>query len=229
MAFDNESKQKHKVIIKNEIKYNFSLSNEQKEAKQKILNSTINILLGKAGSGKSTLASNIALDLLFKKEIEKIIITRAMIVAGNEEIGFLPGGINDKLAPFTAPVYDCMNRIYKKEKIESLVVEGKIEVIPLAHIRGRNFSNCLIICDEAQNCSLHQFELLLTRLCRGSKIIFCGDQHQIDLKDKKQSGLSFFSKTIKDKGNEYSVTTLKDNHRHPIVDEIIEIFKELRD
>jgi phosphate starvation-inducible PhoH-like protein len=225
MAFAKELKTKEK---KTEVKFNFSLNEEQKLAKSKIIDSVVSVLLGKAGSGKSTLASQIALDMLFNKEVEKIIVTRAMVVAGNEEIGFLPGGVNDKLAPFTAPVYDCMNRLYKKELIEKLVAEGKIEVIPFAWMRGRNFSNCVIICDEFQNSSLQQTELILTRLCLGSKIILCGDGAQIDLKDKKQSALSYFIKMIKDRKG-FSVIKLEKNHRHPIVDEILTIFEEIRD
>lgn len=226
MATFNKEMTKDKK--KTEVKFNFSLNEEQKQTKAKILEATVSMLIGKAGSGKSTLASQIALDMLFNKEVEKIIVTRAMVVAGNEEIGFLPGGVNDKLAPFTAPVYDCMHRLYKKELIEKLVLEGKIEVIPFAWMRGRNFSNCVIIVDEAQNSTIHQLELILTRLCNGSKIIFCGDGEQIDLKDKRQSGFNHFKKAIENRKG-FSVTKLEKNHRHPIVDEILDIFKELKD
>lgn len=211
---------------KTEVKFNFSLNEEQKQTKAKILEATVSMLIGKAGSGKSTLASQIALDMLFNKEVEKIIVTRAMVVAGNEEIGFLPGGVNDKLAPFTAPVYDCMHRLYKKELIEKLVLEGKIEVIPFAWMRGRNFSNCVIICDEFQNCTVKQTELLITRMCQGSKLILCGDSSQIDLRETKLSGLETVLHKFNNKKNFY-VAELKQNHRHPIVDEALKIFKEI--
>jgi phosphate starvation-inducible protein PhoH and related proteins len=117
---------KGKRKLKGPINFKIQLNEEQKEAKSDILNSTVSVLRGKAGSGKSLLAANIALDLLFRKEIEKIIITRPTVVAG-EDIGFLPGDINEKLAPFTAPVYENMHRLYDKEKIEKCIEDGLIE------------------------------------------------------------------------------------------------------
>ena len=144
----NAFKEKRKP--KGPIKFNIQLNEEQKRAKELILTSTITVLRGKAGSGKSLLAANIALDLLFKKDIEKIIITRPTVVAG-EDIGYLPGDVNEKLAPFTAPVYENMHRLYNKEKIEKCIVEGEIEIVPVSFMRGRNFTNCLVVVDEAQN------------------------------------------------------------------------------
>ena len=116
---------KAKRTRKNPIKFNIQLNDEQKLAKDIVLNGVVTALRGRAGSGKSLLAANIALDLLFRNEVEKIIITRPTVVAG-QDIGFLPGGIDDKLAPFTAPVYENMHRLYNKEKIEKCIVEGKI-------------------------------------------------------------------------------------------------------
>ena len=217
---------KDKKKPKNPIKFNITLNEEQKKAKEIILNSTISILKGKAGSGKSMLAAQIALDLLFRKEVEKIIITRPTVIAG-ADIGFLPGDINQKLAPLTAPVYDNMHRIYNKEKIESLVSAGLIEVIPVAFMRGRNFTDCLVIIDEAQNLTDSQMELILTRLCVGSKIIICGDNSQIDLKEKKTSGFNFVCNNMKDIDG-FNVITLETNHRHPIVDEILKKYNEIR-
>ena len=174
----------------------------------------------------SLLAAQTALDLLFRKDIEKIIITRPTVIAG-ADIGFLPGDINQKLAPLTAPVYDNMHRIYDKEKIEKLVTEGLIEVIPVAFMRGRNFTDCLVIIDEAQNLTDSQMELILTRLCIGSKIIICGDSSQIDLKDKKTSGFSFICNNMKEIEG-FNVITLETNHRHPIVEEILKKYNEIR-
>jgi phosphate starvation-inducible PhoH-like protein len=179
-----------KRVPKNPIKFQISLNEEQKLAKEKIINSDIAVIRGKAGSGKSLLAAQIALDMLYKKEVEKIIIARPAITAG-EQIGFLPGNKDEKMAPFTAPVYDNMYRLTGKEKIEKMVVEGEIEIIPVGFLRGFNFSNCIVIIDEAQNCSENQLELIMGRLCIGSKIIICGDSAQIDLKNKKDSGFDF--------------------------------------
>lgn len=211
---------------KGPIKFNIPLNEEQKRAKELILGSVISIIKGKAGSGKSLLSAQIALDLLFKKDIEKIIITRPTVIAG-ADIGFLPGDINNKLAPFTAPVYDNMHRLYNKEKIEKLVQEGEIEIIPVAFMRGRNFTNCLVIVDEAQNLTDSQMELVLTRLCVGSRIIICGDAHQVDLKDKKTSGFSFACQRMKEVPG-FQIITLETNHRHPIVEDILKIYNEAR-
>ena len=132
---------------KGPIKFNIQLNEEQKRAKEQILYNTVTVLKGKAGSGKSLLAANIALDLLFSREIEKIIITRPTVVAG-QDIGFLPGDVNEKLAPFTAPVYENMHRLYNKEKIEKCIADGEIEIVPVSFMRGRNFTNCLVVIDE---------------------------------------------------------------------------------
>lgn len=217
-----------KKVPKNPIKFHIQLNEEQKHAKAEIINSTIAILKGSAGSGKSLLAAQIALDSLFKKEIEKIIITRPMVVPGDElALGILPGSLDEKMSLYTAAVYDNMFRLYSKEKIESLVSEGKIEVIPISMCRGRNFSNTMVICDESQNCTDRALEMLLTRICHGSKVILCGDSAQIDLRNKKDSGFEFLCKNTKDVPG-FKVITLKTNHRHPIVDEILKMYMEVR-
>jgi phosphate starvation-inducible PhoH-like protein len=211
---------------KGPIKFNVQLNEEQKQAKEKILNNTVTVLKGKAGSGKSLLAANVALDLLFSREIEKVIITRPTVVAG-QDIGFLPGDVNEKLAPFTAPVYENMHRLYSKEKIEKCITEGEIEIVPVSFMRGRNFTDCLVVIDEAQNLTDTQMELLLTRICHGSKMIFCGDGAQIDLKDRKTSGFDVVCKHMKDVPG-FEVVTLMKNHRHEIVEHILEVYKDIR-
>lgn len=204
---------------KNPIKFSISLNSEQKEAKERILNSKITFLKGQAGSGKSLLAAQIALDLLFKKEVEKIILTRPVVTAG-EEIGFLPGDKDAKLAPYTASIYDNMYRLYNKEKIDKEILEGNIEVVPIGFMRGRNFSDCVVVIDESQNITQNQLELIITRLCVNSKMIFVGDNSQIDLKDKRQSGFDYMSKKLSFIKGIQSIA-LKTNHRDPIVEEII--------
>jgi phosphate starvation-inducible PhoH-like protein len=211
---------------KGPIKFAISLNEEQKEAKQIVLNSKISVIRGSAGSGKTMLATQIALDLLFHKSVEKIIITRPAVTAG-EELGFLPGTKEDKLAPYTAALYDAMNSLYSKDKIEKEIMEGNIEVIPLAFLRGRNFSNCIVVVDEGQNITHSQMELLLGRLCAGAKMIIVGDVAQIDLKDKKQSGFNFLCNNFKEVEG-FSVISLKTNHRDSIVEPILKIYADHR-
>lgn len=222
-----DTQQQEKRKPKNPIKFNIALNEEQKSAKSVIRDNTITVLKGQAGSGKSMLAAQVALDMLFKKEVEKIILTRPAVTSG-EEIGFLPGDKDAKLAPYTAAIYDSMFRLYNKEKIEKELSEGHIEVIPLAFMRGRNLSNCCVVVDEGQNITHSQMQLLLGRICNGSKMIICGDVSQIDLKDKKQSGFSFICNNLKDVPG-FAVYALKTNHRHPIVENILKVYKEIED
>ena len=218
---------KEKRRLKNPIRFQVSLNEEQKKAKSLILDNTITVVTGLAGSGKTLAACQAGLDMLFKKEVEKIIIARPVVTA-KEEIGFLPGGIKDKLDPFIAPIYDNMYRLYNKDKIDKEIAEGNIEIIPFAFMRGRNFSNAFIILDEAQNITDTQMELAITRLCEGSKMVIVGDTGQIDLRDKKDSGLFFLTKAIAHSIEGVSYIHLKTNHRHPIVESVIEIYKQLR-
>ena len=166
----HHDKFKEKRKPKNPIKFNVSLDQEQKHAKALILENTVTVLTGAAGSGKTLVACQAGLDLLFNREVEKIIVARPVVTA-KEDIGFLPGGLKDKLDPFIAPIYDNMYRLYNKEKIDKEFQEGRIEIIPFAFMRGRNFSNCFVILDEAQNITDTQMELAITRLCDGSKKI----------------------------------------------------------
>lgn len=216
----NDAKRKPK----NPIRFLVQLNEEQKNAKSVIINSKITVLKGSAGSGKSMLAAQVALDALFSKSVERIILTRPAVTAG-EEIGYLPGDKDAKLAPYTAAIYDNMYRLYNKEKIDKEILEGHIEVIPLAYMRGRNLTNCFVVVDEAQNITNTQMELILGRLCSGSKMVICGDSAQIDLKDKKQSGFKFLCDNFKDVPG-FSVINLQTNHRDPIVEEILKIYRD---
>jgi phosphate starvation-inducible PhoH-like protein len=212
---------------KGPIKFQVTLTEEQKQAKATILENTITVLKGSAGSGKSMVAAQVALDLLFRREIQKIVLTRPAVTSG-EEIGFLPGDKDAKLAPYTAAIYDNMYRLYKKDLIDKHIAEGTIEVIPLAFMRGRNLSDCLVVVDEAQNITHRQMELLLGRLCNGARMILCGDVAQIDLRDKKQSGFDFVVKRLTVIPG-FAVITLKTNHRHDIVEPILNVYNEYRD
>jgi phosphate starvation-inducible PhoH-like protein len=212
--------------LKNPIKFLVQLNEEQKKAKQLILENKITVIKGQAGSGKSLVAAQAALDLLFKKEVEKVVLTRPAVNAG-EEYGFMPGDKDAKLAPYTAAIYDNMYRLYNKEKIDKEVVEGNIEVIPVGFMRGRNFSNACVVVDEAQNIVHSQMELLLGRICIGSKMILCGDTAQVDLKDRKTSGFKFICDNFNNVPG-FCVITLKTNHRDPIVEEILKVYDNFR-
>lgn len=216
-----------KKKLKNPIKFQVTLNEEQKVAKSVILENKITVLKGSAGSGKSIVAAQAALDLLFTGQVEKVILTRPAVTAG-EELGFMPGDKDAKLAPYTAAIYDNMYRLYNKEKIDREIIEGRIEVIPVAFMRGRNLTNCCVVVDEGQNITHRQMELILGRICEGSRMIICGDTAQIDLKDKKLSGFGFICNNLTNVIG-FSVVTLKTNHRDPIVEDILKIYLDHRD
>ncbi len=221
---DDQFKEKRKP--KGEIKFQIQLNDEQKLAKSEILNNTITVLKGMAGSGKTLLACQVALDMLFKREIEKIIITRPTV--SKEEIGFLPGNMKDKLDPWLAPIYANLYILYNKEKIDKLLEENIIEVLPFAFMRGRTAINSFIIVDEAQNVTDTQMEMVIGRLGIGSKMVICGDTSQIDLKIKKDSGLDFLKK-VETEVPFFKIVTLLKNHRHSIVPQILDIYKRYQE
>lgn len=209
---------------KGPVKFNISLNEEQKQAKSDVLNNTVTLLKGQAGSGKTLLACQIALDLFFTRQVEKIIITRP-VVAAADDIGYLPGSMKEKMDPWLAPIYANLYMLYNKETIDKLVESQSIEILPFAFVRGRTFVNAVVIVDEAQNVSNGQTEMIVGRLGLNSKMIFCGDTSQIDLKNKKESGIDFF-KILESRVLGVKVITLLQNHRHPIVPEILNVYKE---
>ena len=211
---------------KNPIRFKINLNEEQKEAKNTILDNPITLLRGMAGSGKTLLACQIALDLLFRKDIEKIVITRPTVA--REEIGFLPGDIKEKLDPWLSPIYANLYLLYDKEKIDKLIADGTIEIVPFAFMRGRTFPDSVVIVDECQNITHGQTELVLGRLGKGGKMIFCGDLSQVDLKSKKDLGIGFFNR-LEENVKGVRVITLKTNHRHEIVESILKIYEDYRD
>ena len=210
-------------VVKNPIKFKITLNEEQKEAKAKILENTITMLAGKAGSGKTLLAVQIALDGLLRRHYDKIIITRPTV--SKEEIGFLPGDLREKMDPWIQPIYQNMFALYDKVKVEKLIEDGKIEIVPLAFMRGRTFLDSCIIVDEAQNVTHEQMEMIATRIGLRSKMIICGDDHQVDLKSKRESGFRFLYKSMRSIKNAVGITLLQ-NHRDPIVDELIQVYEE---
>ena len=209
---------------KGAVKFNITLNEEQKSAKAEILENTVTLLKGQAGSGKTLLACQIALDLFFTRQIEKIIITRPN-VASADDIGYLPGSMKEKMDPWLAPIYANLYMLYNKPHIDKLVENQDIEILPFAFVRGRTFVNSCVIVDEAQNVNNNQTEMIVGRLGLNSKMIFCGDTAQIDLKNKKESGIDFF-KILESRVKGVKVIVLSKNHRHPIVPEILHVYKE---
>ena len=208
---------------KTPIKFKIQLNEEQKEAKAKILHNTVTLLAGSAGSGKTLLACQIALEKLFTKECDKIIITRPTV--SKEEIGFLPGDLREKMDPWVQPIYQNMYALYDKVKIEKLISDGAIEIVPVSFMRGRTFLDSIVIVDEAQNVTHEQMQMIVTRIGLRSKMIVCGDDHQVDLKQKKDSGFRFLYSAARKVKNMCAIS-LKTNHRDPIVEDLINIYEE---
>ncbi len=214
---------REKRKVKNPIKFKLQLNEEQKIAKDTILNNTISLIAGKAGSGKTLLACQIALDGLFRRHYEKIIITRPTV--SKEEIGFLPGDLHQKMDPWVQPIYQNMYLLYGKDKIDPYIESGAIEIVPVSFMRGRTFLDSCIIVDEAQNVTHQQMEMIVTRVGLRSKMIICGDDGQVDLKNKRDTGFKFlYSKGHSIKN--IAPITLFQNHRDPVVDDIILLYEE---
>ena len=224
MEVNNKLNNTEKRKPKGPVKFHLTLNEEQKLAKADILTNTVTLLKGQAGSGKTLLACQIALDMFFTRQVERIIITRP-VVAAADDIGYLPGGLKEKMDPWLAPIYANLYMLYNKETIDKMVDNQDIEIIPFAFVRGRTFVNAVVIVDEAQNVNGNQTEMIVGRLGLNSKMIFCGDTSQIDLRNKKESGIDFF-KTLEARVPGVKVITLLKNHRHPIVPEILNVYKE---
>jgi phosphate starvation-inducible PhoH-like protein len=174
---------------KRPIKFKLQLNDEQKKAKELILNNPITVLKGMAGSGKTLVAVQVALDMLFTKRADKVIISRPTV--SKEDIGFLPGDIREKMDPWLAPIYHNLFMLYSEEKVRKELDNGNIEIVPFAFMRGRTFVDSFVIVDEAQNVNHGQMETVIGRLGKGSKMVICGDMAQIDLRDKRETGFSF--------------------------------------
>ena len=205
---------------KGSVKFSITLSEEQKISKQAILHHPYNFIVGKAGSGKTMLACQVALDMFFKRMINKIIITRPTV--STEDNGFLPGSEKEKMEPWLVPIRSNMRKVYNKPAIlEKMETDESIELVSLAHFRGRTFENSVVIVDEFQNLTRSQLVMALGRLGKGSTMIFCGDNQQIDLKDKNYSAIHDMAKIVE---SEYVYKrVLQDNHRHPAIDEVFEM------
>jgi phosphate starvation-inducible protein PhoH and related proteins len=212
-----------KVPPRGKIKFNITLSDEQKESKSSILYHPYNFLLGKAGSGKTLLAVQVALDMYFTRQVNKIVITRPTV--SNEDNGYLPGSLSEKMEPWLVPIRSNMRKVYNKPAIlEKMEREENIELVSLAHFRGRTFDNSVVIVDEFQNLTKAQLGMALGRLGKGSTMILTGDPQQIDLKFSNDSAVHDVPK-LKSSDHVYSIT-LKDNHRHEALNEVLKLLYE---
>lgn len=211
---------KSKTPPKGPIKFNITLSEEQKLAKEQILKHPFNFIHGNAGSGKTLLAVQVALDQFFKRNFNKIIITRPTVAT--EDNGFLPGSEKEKMEPWLVPIKSNMRKVYNKPEIlEKLETNEEIELVSLSHFRGRTFDNSIVIVDEFQNLTRSQLAMALGRLGKNSIMILCGDNQQIDLKDKNYSAINEVAKIVNSK--HVNKVVLKDNHRHGALIEVLDL------
>ena len=179
---------------------------------------------GPAGTGKTFLAVCFAISALENNLIDKIILCRPAVEAG-ENLGFLPGDLKEKVDPYLAPLYDALNVLFEEKKLIKLLENKIIEIVPLAYMRGRTLDNSFMILDEAQNATIIQMKMFLTRLGIGSKSIITGDVTQIDLNSKKESGLVQVTEVLKDiKGIGFVKLNQNDVVRHHLVKKIIEAY-----
>ena len=201
-------------------------SQKQKDYVKALKESEIIISTGPAGTGKTYLAVAVALTMLLEKKIERIILSRPAVEAG-ERLGFLPGDMKDKVDPYLRPLYDSLYDLLDFEKIQKRIEIGDIEIAPLAFMRGRTLKNSFAILDEAQNATDIQIKMFLTRIGENSKIVVNGDPSQIDLSNRGNSGLNRSKKLIGHL-NEISVVDFDHNDvvRHPLVSKIVRAYEE---
>jgi len=182
--------------------------------------------IGPAGTGKTYTAVALAVRALKNKEVKRIILTRPAVEAG-ENLGFLPGDMKDKLDPYMQPLYDALNDMIPSEKLKAFIEERVIQIAPLAFMRGRTLDNAFVILDEAQNTTVQQMKMFLTRMGRSAKFVVTGDMTQIDLPNRQKSGLSHSLDILKDVP-EIGMVYLdqKDVIRHKLVTKIIQAYKQ---
>ena len=216
-------------IIKTPKKSIIPRSEKQKKYVRALRQSDIVISAGPAGTGKTFLAVAVGLTMLLEKKIERIILSRPAVEAG-ERLGFLPGDMKEKVDPYLRPLYDSLYDLFHFEKIQRMIEIGDIEIAPLAFMRGRTLKNSFAILDEAQNATDTQIKMFLTRIGENSKIVVNGDPSQIDLPNKNMSGLDR-SKKLLSHLDEISVITFdhSDVVRHPLVSKIVKAYSNHND
>ncbi len=216
-------------IIKTPKKSIIPRSEKQKKYVRALRQSDIIISAGPAGTGKTFLAVAVGLTMLLEKKIERIILSRPAVEAG-ERLGFLPGDMKEKVDPYLRPLYDSLYDLFHFEKIQRMIEIGDIEIAPLAFMRGRTLKNSFAILDEAQNASDTQIKMFLTRIGENSKIVVNGDPSQIDLPNKNLSGLDRSRKLLSNL-NEISIIDFdhSDVVRHPLVSKIVKAYSNHND
>ena len=222
----NSPEKKIEYIVKTPKKSVIPRSERQKDYVRALKESDIIISAGPAGTGKTFLAVAVALTMLLEKKIERIILSRPAVEAG-ERLGFLPGDMREKVDPYLRPLYDSLYDLLDFEKIQKKIEVGDIEIAPLAFMRGRTLKNSFAILDEAQNATDTQIKMFLTRIGENSKIVINGDPSQIDLPNKSLSGLNR-SKKLLAHLKEISVVDFdhKDVVRHPLVSKIVKAYSD---
>ncbi|MCD4708964.1 MAG: PhoH family protein [Candidatus Sabulitectum sp.] len=196
----------------------------QESYMRSVMHNELVFSIGPAGTGKTFLAVAAAVSALRDNRVERIILTRPAVEAG-EKLGFLPGDLQQKIDPYLRPIYDALNDTLTASRVQKYMENGMIEVAPLAYMRGRTLNNAFIILDEAQNTTLTQLKMFLTRMGYGSRMVITGDVTQIDLKPLTTSGLVRISRILKQiPGIGFVYLDHSDVLRHPLVQKIIEAF-----
>jgi phosphate starvation-inducible protein PhoH and related proteins len=222
----NSNVKSFQQLIKTPRKSVIARSEKQSDYIKALKENDIVMSLGPAGTGKSFLAVSVAITLLMEKKVERVILSRPAVEAG-EKLGFLPGDMKEKVDPYLRPLYDALYELFGAEKIDKKIETGEIEIAPLAFMRGRTLKNCFAILDEAQNATETQIKMFLTRIGENSKLVVNGDPSQIDLINKSHSGLIKSKNILKDlkeiKVIEFDHT---DVVRHPLVSKIIRAYQK---
>jgi phosphate starvation-inducible PhoH-like protein len=226
MKYDKNNVQSFTQLIKTPRKSVIARSEKQSDYIKALKENDIIMSLGPAGTGKSFLAVSVAVTLLMEKKIDRVILSRPAVEAG-EKLGFLPGDMKEKVDPYLRPLYDALYELFGADKIDRKIESGEIEIAPLAFMRGRTLKNCYAILDEAQNATTTQIKMFLTRIGENSKLVVNGDPSQIDLINKSQSGL-VQSKEILKTLNEIKIIEFDhtDVVRHPLVSKIIRAYQK---
>ena len=197
----------------------------QKAYVANLFNHEMGFGIGPAGTGKTYLAVAVGVTMLISGAVEKIILSRPAVEAG-ERLGFLPGDMKEKIDPYMQPLYDALNDFLPVKQLQKLMEEKRIEIAPLAFMRGRTLSNAFVVLDEAQNATTMQMKMFLTRLGEGSRMVITGDRTQIDLPRGTASGLADAERILKGvKGVSFNYFTSKDVVRHPLVARVIEAYE----